>query len=113
MSFDLCRLGTSIYDFIIPDEDAPRDELQETIYRWCMDDNLKNIMYRRDGEERYPGFKLYKMIARNVHAHTPQEQLKYPIFSQFLMLPLDASKLDMTEVRKYGLNLDLVEREYV
>jgi hypothetical protein len=113
LSFDLCRLGTSIYDFIIPDEDAPRDELQETIYRWCMDDNQKNIMYRRDGEERYPGFKLYKMIARNVHAHTPQEQLKYAIFSQFLMAPLDAAKLDMTEVRKYGLNLDLIEREYV
>ena len=54
-----------------------------------------------------------KMIARNVHVNTPQEQLKYPIFSQFLMLPLDAAKLDLMEVRKYGLNLDLVEREYV
>jgi hypothetical protein len=29
------------------------------------------------------------------------------------MAPLDAAKLDVTEVRKYGLNLDLVEREYV
>jgi hypothetical protein len=112
-SFDLCRLGTSIYDFIIQDEDAPRDEFQETIYRWCLDDNGKNVMYRRDGEERYPGFKLYKMIARNVHSHTPQEQLKYSLFSQFLMGPADAEKLDETEVRKYGLNLDLVEREYV
>jgi hypothetical protein len=111
-SFDLCRLGTSIYDFIIQDEDDPRDEFQETIYRWCMDDNGKNVMYRRDGEERYPGFKLYKMIARNVHGHTPQEQLKFPIFSQFLMEPLDAAKLDESEVRKNGLNLDLIEREY-
>jgi len=112
-SFDLCRLGTSIYDFIIQDEDDPRDEFQETIYRWCMDDNGKNVMYRRDGEERYPGFKLYKMIARNVHGHTPQEQLKYPIFSQFLMDPLDASKLDEQEVRANGLNIDLIEREYM
>ena len=113
LSFDLCRLGTSIYDFIIQGEDDPRDEFQETIYRWCMDDNGKNVMYRRDGEERYPGFKLYKMIARNVHAHTPQEQLKYAIFSQFLMEPLDAAKLDEQEVRANGLNIDLVEREYV
>ena len=112
-SFDLCRLGTSIYDFIIQDEDDPRDEFQETIYRWCMDDNGKNIMYRRDGEERYPGFKLYKMIARNVHGHTPQEQLKFPIFSRFLMVPLDAAKLDEREVRQNGLNIDSVEREYV
>jgi hypothetical protein len=113
LSFDLCRLGTSIYDFIIQDEDEPRDEFQETIYRWCMDDNGKNIMYRRDVEERYPGFKLYKMIARNVHGHLPQEQLKNAIFSQFLMAPLDALKLDEAEIRANGLNLDLVEREYV
>jgi len=113
LSFDLCRLGTSIYDFIIQDENEPRDEFQDTIYRWCMDDNGKNIMYRRDGEERYPGFKLYKMIARNVHSHTPQEQLKYPIFAKFLMKPLDAAKLDESEVRQNGLNMDLIEREYV
>jgi hypothetical protein len=111
-SFDLCRLGTSIYDFVIEDEDMPRDEFQKTIYRWCLDDNGKNVLYRRNGEERYPGFKLYKMIARNVHAHTPQEQLKYPIFSQFMVPPLEAAKLNETEVRRYGLNIDLVTKEY-
>jgi hypothetical protein len=111
-SFDLCRLGTSIYDFILQDEDEPRDAFQETIYRWCLDDAGKNIMYRRDGEERYPGFKLYKMIARNAHAHTPQEQLKYPIFSQFLVGSKEAAKLDERDVRKNGLNIDLVEKEY-
>jgi hypothetical protein len=113
LSFDLCRLGTSIYDFIIHDEDEPRDAFQETIYRWCLDDAGKNIMYRRDGEERYPGFKLYKMIARNAHAHTPENQLKHPLFSQFAVNPLDAAKLDESEVRRYGLNIDLVEKEYV
>lgn len=112
MSFDLCRLGTSIYDFVIQDEDDARDEFQETIYRWCLDDNHKNIMYRRDGDERYPGFKLYKMIAKNVHAHTPSEQLKYPFFNQFLMESKDAAKLDESEVRRYGLNIDLVGKEY-
>ena len=36
------------------------------------DDNGKNILYKKNGEERYPNFKLYKMIARIVHNHTPE-----------------------------------------
>jgi len=84
-SFDLCRLGCSIYDFIIDDEDMYEDldEFQKTIYRWCTDDNGKNILYMKNGEERYPNFKLYKMIARTVHNHTPQQQLQFPFFKQF------------------------------
>jgi hypothetical protein len=84
-SFDLCRLGCSIYDFIIDDDENKDeyDELQKTIYRWCCDDNGKNILYKKNGEERYPNFKLYKMIARTVHHHTPEEQLNFPLFSQY------------------------------
>ena len=86
MSFDLCRLGCSIYDFIIPEhlDYADYDELQKTIHRWCLDDNAKNVLYKKNGEERYPDFKLYKMIARTVHKHTPQEQLLFPFFNQFV-----------------------------
>ena len=87
-SFDLCRLGCSIYDFIVDDEKDPKlDELQKTIIRWCKDDNNKNVLYKKNGEERYPGFSLYKMIARTVHKHTPQKQLKYPYFKQFEYKP--------------------------
>ena len=87
-SFDLSRLGCSIYDFIIPDDDnySKYDELQKTIHRWCLDDNGKNVLYKKNGEERYPNFKLYKMAARTVHNHTPQSQLKYPFFKQFTSL---------------------------
>jgi len=88
-SFDLCRLGCSIYDFIIDDDEpesiAQFDELQKTIYRWCTNDDGKNILYKRNGEERYPNFKLYKMIAKTAHKHTPQEQLNFPYFKQFLI----------------------------
>lgn len=84
MSFDLCRLGCSIYDFIIHDNDEKNyNELQRTIQRWCTDDNGKNVLYKKNGDDRYPNFKLYKMIARSVHAHTPEEQLKQPYFKQF------------------------------
>jgi hypothetical protein len=84
-SFDLSRLGTSIFDFLM-DENTPlskMNELQKTIRRWCMDDNGKNVLYKKTGEERYPGFKLYKMIARTVHQHTPENQFNYTFFSQF------------------------------
>jgi hypothetical protein len=74
-SFDLCRLGCSIYDFLIDEEDEDElDVFQKTIYKWCCDDNGKNILYKKDGEDRYPNFKLYKMIARTVHNCVPQEQ---------------------------------------
>jgi hypothetical protein len=86
-SFDLCRLGTSIFDFLFDIEDMDdykkMDGLQKTIYRWCQDDSGKNVLYKKNGEERYPNFKLYKMIARTVHEHTPEKQLDYPFFKQF------------------------------
>lgn len=101
-SFDLCRLGCSIYDFIIEDEKNQDDfdELQQTIYRWCTDDKGKNVLYMSNGEERYPNFKLYKMIARTVHKHTPENQFEYPFFKQFMVksknLVLD--DVDMVDV---------------
>lgn len=84
-SFDLCRLACSMYLFIM-DYDTPKKsmtEYQRTIYRWCLDDSGKNILFKKNGEERYPDFKLYKMIARHVHQHTPENQLAYPFFNQY------------------------------
>ena len=90
-SFDLCRLGCSIYDFIleIDDELASNelDDLQKTVIRWVSDDNGKNVIYKKNGDERYPNFKLYKMIARTVNKHTPESQLNYPYFMQFKYNP--------------------------
>ena len=86
-SFDLCRLGCSIYDFILDEvmeQNKDIDELQRLIIRWCSDDNQKNVLYKKNGEDRYPDFKLYKMIARSVNKHLPSSQLDDPYFSQFL-----------------------------
>lgn len=86
-SFDLCRLGTSIFDFVLDIDDMITDEdmspFQKTIARWCTDDYGKNILYKKNGEERYPNFKLYKMIARTVHNHIPEKQLELPAFKQY------------------------------
>ena len=82
-SFDLCRLACSIYDFIIDNEDDDLDEFQKTIKKWCTDDNGKNILYKNNGDERYPNFKLYKMISRTVHKCIPSEELNIPLFKHF------------------------------
>ena len=86
-SFDLCRLACSLYDYFI-DDDSEKDsfnDIQLLIYTWCLDDKEKNILYKKTGEERYPDFKLYKMIARLVHNHTPESQLENPLFKQFIV----------------------------
>jgi hypothetical protein len=88
-SFDLSRLGCSLYDFLFDNEEEEIirkmkwTKLQELIINWCTDDSGKNILYKKSGEERYPNFKLYKMIARTVHGCNPIEQLQKPIFSRF------------------------------
>ena len=88
-SFDLCRLACSIFDYIIEDiryikQINKCNPIQQLIYEWCQDDSGLNILYKHDGEERYPDFKLYKMIARHVHNHTPESQLSKPCFNKFL-----------------------------
>ena len=81
-SFDLCRLACSIYDYIIEDMDDD-NSFKSIILDMCKDDNGINLLYKSNGVERYPDFKLYKMIARFVHNHTPQKQLERPEFKQY------------------------------
>ena len=60
-----------------------KNKIAKLIGSWLMDDKGRNILYKNSGEERYPEFKLYKMIARCVHKHTPQAQLDRPEFKSF------------------------------
>ena len=107
--FDLCRLGCSLYDFMFEDEEdefnpdpKKMSALQKTVHRWCQDDYGKNILYKRNGDERYPHFKLYKMISRMAHKHTPEAQLVDPLFSQF------QSKAKMNGTT--SLNIDIIPK---
>lgn len=81
-SFDLCRLACSMYDHVYEEKNLSAPFVQ-LISEWCCDDNGLNVLYKSNGIERYPNFKLYKMIARSVHKHTPQAQLSRPVFSVF------------------------------
>jgi hypothetical protein len=110
-SFDLCRLGCSMYDFAINLCDSDEEELtplQETIANWCTDDNGKNVLYKKNMDERYPGFKLYKMISRNVHHHTPDAQLQNPVFNQFGITQKKFSKTNVGEIAKYFTDIDSI-----
>jgi len=86
-SFDLCRLACSIFDYVIDDIneikniDKINEPVKNLINEWCLDDKGINMLYKNNGLDRYPDFKLYKMIARCVHNHTPQAQLERPEFS--------------------------------
>ena len=88
-SFDLCRLACSIFDYLVDDIEEVKDlskcddPVKRLVVEWCLDDKGINMLYKNNGTDRYPDFKLYKMIARCVHNHTPQAQLERPEFDVF------------------------------
>ena len=75
------------------------------IKKWCSDDDDKNVVYKKNGQERYPNFKLYKMIARTVHGHSPKSQLTSPVFAVFVQsgktLDRDGIVINIDEIPKY------------
>lgn len=92
-SFDLCRLACSLFDYFIDDirdesnynTTLKNNSVASLIVDWLKDDKGRNVLYKKNGVERYPEFKLYKMIARTVHNAIPHKQLKHPLFSQFVI----------------------------
>jgi hypothetical protein len=110
-SFDLTRLGCSIFDYLVDDlkeirepQLSSQDTIKKLIVEWCTDDNGKNILYKSNNEERYPEFKLYKMIARTVHNHTPKKQLERELFKGYLVSKKKIAK------RQKIINIDKMPR---
>lgn len=84
--FDLCRLGCALYDTVIDNVEEGCDEtsIYNIVASWCLDDQGRNLLYKSNGEERYPGFKLYKMIARHARVNTtPEAVLRNPFFEKY------------------------------
>jgi len=108
MSFDLCRLACSLFDYFVDDIEELgkiKDPIAKIIIQWCKDDKGRNILYKTNGEERYPDFKLYKMIARTVHKHTPQIQIEHPLFQKYVVgrkqMPRKARILNVDQLPVY------------
>lgn len=84
--FDLCRLGCALYDTVIDNVEEGCDEtsIYNIVASWCLDDQGRNLLYKSNGEERYPGFKLYKMIARHARVNTtPEVVMRNPFFERY------------------------------
>jgi hypothetical protein len=78
------------------------DPVVKLIVEWCLDDNGINVLYKNNGSERYPDFKLYKMIARCVHNHMPVAQLDRPEFKKYIIeknaIPKNTSHINIDEL---------------
>ena len=110
-SFDLCRLACSMFDYFVEDMDSIKDldscdAITRLIVEWCIDDNGVNILYKNNGADRYPDFKLYKMIARQVHHHTPQAQLERKEFGAFTVnknkIPNKEHLMNIDDIKSYA-----------
>jgi hypothetical protein len=79
------------------------DPVKKLIIEWCLDDKGINMLYKTNGTDRYPDFKLYKMIARCVHNHTPQKQLERPEFDAFSNFndPIPKDVIDIDKIPVY------------
>ena len=113
-SFDLCRLGCALFDFLVDDIKDTKKVMSESaiknvILSWCLDDKGRNVIYKNNGQERYPDFKLYKMIARTVHNHVPfkvllenSDQHSGGVFAPFLVNTLSKKykkeKFDLMDI---------------
>jgi hypothetical protein len=87
-SFDLCRFACALFDYFIYDlrkveKLCKSDPVIRLIVKWTTDDKGRNVLYKSSGEERYPDFKLYKMITRSVHNHIPSTEIHNPIFDEY------------------------------
>ena len=74
---------------------------------WVNDDKGRNILYKKNGDERYPDFKLYKMIARAVSKHIPADVLQKPYFDKFIVNKNEIKKnsniIDIDSIPCYAL----------
>lgn len=96
-SFDLCRLACCLFDNFVEDIDdveqvIKKNKVAHLIYSWLVDDKKRNILYKTNGEERYPEFKLYKMIARTIHGAVPSKQLNHPLFKNYIVVKKKINK---------------------
>ena len=76
-------------DFVDDISDLPKllknNKILDLIHTWLIDDKNRNILYKTNGDERYPEFKLYKMIARTIHNAIPRDQLNHKIFADYII----------------------------
>ena len=90
------------------------------IKKWCQDDKGLSVLYKKNGKERYPFFKLYKMISRTVHNHVPKQEIHHEIFQPFLLFNKDTvntisekAVLKMMKKEDFCIDIDSIPSYYL
>jgi hypothetical protein len=99
-SFDLPRLACAMYESMYDSESTEDTPLRNILYQWLIDNRGKNILWNRDGIERFAGFGLYKHIARHCSQAVPEIQLEGEAFLRFRTTENDC-KHDCRKVYSY------------
>lgn len=116
-SFDLCRLAVSLVESLYDERPAAKTPVKimskegsklytETVspvynmlWDWLQDDNGQNVLRKPNGDERYPDFELYRVLASSVHKAIPSKQIERPIFEGFRCnekdIPPDTTVFDL------------------
>jgi hypothetical protein len=100
-SFDLARLAVSMFEALFPEEPSKRkngkilsqeegltvreteSDLFNVMWSWMVTDFGENVLINAAGEEKYPDFDLYNVIAEQCHQAVPAEQVDKKPFSHF------------------------------
>jgi hypothetical protein len=101
-SFDLCRLACDMLRVFYPINPPPSNpksklitkegswEVRETdqplfnlLWSWLKTKQNTNVLETATGDEKYPGFDLYTVIAKDVRDAIPEVQLSNPMFKEF------------------------------
>jgi hypothetical protein len=101
-SFDLCRLACDMLRVLYPvnpPASTPKSklitkegswEVRETdqpmfnlLWTWLKTKQNTNVLETESGDEKYPGFDLYAVIAKDVRDAIPEMQISNPIFKEF------------------------------
>lgn len=100
-SFDLCRFATSLFETLFPEQPDPKPEgrilsaepgliVRETVselfnvlWSWMVTDDGENVLVDADGDDKYPCFDLYEVIAKKCHHARPCDQVERAPFTQF------------------------------
>lgn len=118
-NFDLCRLGCSLFDYVFDsdndiskmsfdekmdqlvfNDDVDKYSIENLILRWITGDDNRNILYKSNGDERYPGFKLYKMITIKANDRCcPFKTVQSPYFQDFIV----KNKKQLSKINKNNL----------
>lgn len=105
-SFDLARLSCSLLDFFLDKKtDIIDNDLYLEICSWSKDSSGKSLLYKSGFRERFPGFKLYIMIAKLAVHGKPTDVVDHDVFQCFKLVESDIKPCSDDDI----MNIDEIQ----